>query len=684
MIQQKTEDSLLSELIQSYKDHFLGIPLTKNGADELYKWQLITVSKEKSPLQILHDHCKNPSKPEMGGFVNLIDAQRDNKTLKYLLENKREQMSAVLGRLADENTPLAQRLADYKVSVAQLLPSAGYGSKANDERTAAAFLACFNPEKYTFYKDEIYRNYCRYIGEEPKQAGEKYPHYLQLLEPLAQAIRQDKALSEKIQTETQGLVQSDLLNAQNVLWQMKDLMIKKDDKYSHFKHLLEYFVSHLEWCENKNPSFIGYNNYIKPLLDTKKFKYSGQGWNGNQIQEQIEQWAHYENYRICINIYGANYQSNACYLNWEGTWLNVRPLWDNGHIVKVYLSKEEKSSAKEENTKTIKELGLFDNKEPNSIIKTFFDEYEKMILEFNGLYYKKLMMAQIKDYTQILSLKKNLILQGAPGTGKTYNTRPLALAICGEPVPEKHDDVMERYDELRKKGRIGFVTFHQSMDYEDFVEGIKPKTENGTITYEVEDGIFKKISDRARENDDKNHVLIIDEINRGNVSKIFGELITLLEADKRIGGAHPIKVTLPYSKEEFGVPSNLYIIGTMNTTDRSVGNIDYAVRRRFAFVTLKADRQILVGKYGEDSKQVQLFDKISDFLNDDKKHVDMDFEDLMVGHSYFMADDAEELKLKLEYEIIPLIEEYQKYGIINVKKEELEKEFENWKGIIEA
>ena len=413
------------------------------------------------------------------------------------------------------------------------------------------------------------------------------------------------------------------------------------------------------------------------------------------------------------------------------------------------------------------------------------------------------------EINDILVLKKNLILQGAPGTGKTYNTAALALSICGETLPEKHEDVMKRYEELRKEGRIAFVTFHQSMDYEDFVEGIKPKTENGTITYDVEDGIFKEISDRARINyedsqksievlqkqknvQDKineflsdvqetrqeyqtktgskfvisdvtdknivvevpenqitsklllklsdltallenevslnnvkdiktyfnrkfnaqqdsyifvivkeinkiknktvtvsktqlqNFVLIIDEINRGNVSKIFGELITLLEADKRIGEAHPIKVTLPYSKEEFGVPSNLYIIGTMNTTDRSVGNIDYAVRRRFAFVTLKADRQILVGKYGEDSKQVQLFDKISDFLNDDKKHVDMDFEDLMVGHSYFMADDAEELKLKLEYEIIPLIEEYQKDGIINVKKEELEKEFENWKGIIEA
>lgn len=406
---------------------------------------------------------------------------------------------------------------------------------------------------------------------------------------------------------------------------------------------------------------------------------------------------------------------------------------------------------------------------------------------------------EMKEYEKILSLKKNIILQGAPGTGKTYNTAALALSICGETIPEKHADVMKRYDELQKEGRIGFCTFHQSMDYEDFVEGIKPKTENEQITYEIETGIFKtmctnaekgnairidnfqeswnKLIDYLDENDfvsvellsgkgsfrvelneygtglanrtyenggfekdkwiqgkskffnydqlyniyrglpgtpagghdnyrkaivakmkkdfslldyketeigenGKNYVLIIDEINRGNVSKIFGELITLLEADKRLGGDHPIKVTLPYSKEPFGVPSNFYIIGTMNTTDRSVGTIDYAVRRRFAFVTLKANKQILVDKYGEVSKQVKLFDYVYTFLNDDKKHPDMDIDDLMVGHSYFMADDDKELKLKLEYEIIPLIREYSKDCIVNVGKDELEKAFNDWKAAI--
>ena len=379
----------------------------------------------------------------------------------------------------------------------------------------------------------------------------------------------------------------------------------------------------------------------------------------------------------------------------------------------------------------------------------------------------------------LLKIKKNIILQGAPGTGKTYNTAALALSIIKPnfSVPSDHKDVMEEYKNQLIKidsdgricndGQIGFVTFHQSMDYEDFVEGIKPECDDDSgdnnITYRVQPGIFKAVCQKAseqkttnfedayenltkrlisegcvgdekyltletsgrqskfgislnkkgnlklwtgkKENEyksqgvltrenilraisgekvfegwegysqsvinylkdkcnlnitqnsgTKNYVLIIDEINRGNVSKIFGELISLLEADKRVGGDHPLTVTLPYSKESFSVPSNLYIIGTMNTTDRSVGSIDYAVRRRFAFVTLKADEN----KVPEGNAR-NLFNAVKNFLN--KSKYDMDIEDLMVGHSYFM--DANNLQMKWQYEILPLLMEYHKDGIIS-------------------
>ena len=185
--------------------------------------------------------------------------------------------------------------------------------------------------------------------------------------------------------------------------------------------------------------------------------------------------------------------------------------------------------------------------------------------------------------------------------------------------------------------------------------------------------------------EDKPVVLIIDEINRGNVSKIFGELITLLEADKRDHGDHKINVMLPYTQVPFSVPSNLYIIGTMNTTDRSTGSIDYALRRRFAFVTIKSDVGVVAQHYDKIGNQTlkktatDLFNDIESFI-DNQQHLggDMNVNDLMVGHSYFMADDEEGLRNKVEYEIIPLINEYINDGILNVSAEEKKNAFDAW------
>lgn len=316
------------------------------------------------------------------------------------------------------------------------------------------------------------------------------------------------------------------------------------------------------------------------------------------------------------------------------------------------------------------------------------------IKELEKQYYKKYMF--INNTAKLLKSKHNIILQGAPGTGKTYNTAAIALSVLGiDGVDlDNHDEVMKKYEELQDD-RIFFTTFHQSLDYEDFVEGLKPRVqtnENGEslgVTYEPEDGIFKRACNAVVTDDSKDIiksvVLIIDEINRGNVSKIFGELITLLEADKRDKGNHPIKVTLPYSKTLFGVPSNLYIIGTMNTTDRSTGTLDYALRRRFAFVTLKSDPNVIVKHYeklGNDDLKaiaIDLFNNIKAFITN-PKHLcgDLCIDDLMVGHSYFMASSKEELQCKVEFEIIPLIAEYINDGILTVNDQEKEKAFDAW------
>jgi 5-methylcytosine-specific restriction endonuclease McrBC GTP-binding regulatory subunit McrB len=182
----------------------------------------------------------------------------------------------------------------------------------------------------------------------------------------------------------------------------------------------------------------------------------------------------------------------------------------------------------------------------------------------------------------------NRIYYGPPGTGKTYTMNRLLEANYGKPHQGK--------DEAGSTERYSFVTFHQSYGYEEFVEGLRPvlaeNAEAGDVTYEIRPGAFKELCHRARQTPDQRFAMVVDEINRGNISKIFGELITLIEGDKRDpldGSPPPAEVVLAYSRDKFSVPANVDIIGTMNTADRSLTLLDTALRRRFDFVPLMPD-----------------------------------------------------------------------------------------------
>ena len=215
--------------------------------------------------------------------------------------------------------------------------------------------------------------------------------------------------------------------------------------------------------------------------------------------------------------------------------------------------------------------------------------------------------------------------------------------------------VVQKKEELK---RFEFVTFHQSFSYEDFVEGIKPimedEAEEGDIRYKIEDGIFKRLCAKARRDSDNNYALFIDEINRGNVSQIFGELITLIEEDKREGKPCMIEVDLPYSKKKFSVPPNLYIIGTMNTADRSVEALDTALRRRFSFVEMPPLYDI------EELGQEWCGVTLSDLLTTINKRLEkLLSKDHLIGHSYFLnVRSTDELKSAFQNKIIPLLQEY--------------------------
>lgn len=248
----------------------------------------------------------------------------------------------------------------------------------------------------------------------------------------------------------------------------------------------------------------------------------------------------------------------------------------------------------------------------------------------------------------------NQILFGPPGTGKTYNTVNMALDIvCPEGSQwekEPRDKARKEYQKMQDAGQIVFVTFHQSMSYEDFIEGIKPEpTKDGKITYEVKDGIFKELCAKAKKDESQNYVMIIDEINRGNVANIFGELISLIEDDKRLGASEELHAELPYSHTIFGVPKNVYIIGTMNTADRSVEALDSALRRRFTFKEMMPKSELVP----EENNVRSIFKIINQRIEvlKDREH--------QIGHSYFMGVNSEEgLKAVIYDKIIPLLQEY--------------------------
>jgi 5-methylcytosine-specific restriction enzyme B len=262
----------------------------------------------------------------------------------------------------------------------------------------------------------------------------------------------------------------------------------------------------------------------------------------------------------------------------------------------------------------------------------------------------------------ILERKGQAILYGPPGTGKTYWARKTAFELAalrafGRSAELSTEQKLEVEGTATRPGLVRCCTFHPAYGYEDFLEGFRPHTNQAeNLTFRLRDGIFKTICNDAKQKPERDFFLLVDEINRGDIPRIFGELLTTLELDKR-----GFSVNLPVSQEVFSVPKNLYVIGTMNTADRSIALLDTALRRRFGFVELMPD----VSVFGSASVEGSIpLGPWLNALNDRvRAHLGRDGRNLQVGHAYLLANgkpvtDFSRFVRILTEDIIPLLEEY--------------------------
>ncbi len=284
---------------------------------------------------------------------------------------------------------------------------------------------------------------------------------------------------------------------------------------------------------------------------------------------------------------------------------------------------------------------ISNNKTPKNTIWSILQSYTKE--ECPNVKFKKRSDLQFfwKDDQGIWTLDENVLKE----------TQPDFFELLSEYKKEPVMPILEKRYEL--------VTFHQSYSYEEFVEGLKPvlgntEENNGQIRYHIADGKLKKLVKRANKEPNKKFALFIDEINRGNISKIFGELITLIEPDKRSNNKHALSLKLLYSNEDFAIPNNLYIIGTMNTADRSIALMDTALRRRFHFIELMPNAALEALDY-----QIEGI-HLGELLGAINKRIEFLYDrDHMLGHSYFIGlKDYPALCSVFQNKVIPLLKEY--------------------------
>ncbi len=639
-LKQRSITENIRQVIDKYKANFIVV-----DQDERYKWEAIYTYKKHWNIEA--PDFTSMIKASFQDTYNLLHAGNyyARNTLFEFAEAEPETVRELFRFLYDEEIELESRYHKFREAFKKHF-NAKNKSHYQDLHAVSVYLSFEYPEQYYIYKYSIYKNFAAMIQHENANIIdsladiEKYEKYTALCNMILDEIIADKrlqSLSRDRLTKNCYLDENYHLLAMDIAYFGSQLVANipeqpdaKTDDSDLWPTLDDYnpnmtkemWIDLLEKERDPHPSTL---KMLKIMLDL----------GGEATCRKLGQLMNRQ-VKSCV-MWGANlgkrakykYKLKPCILDGKEYYFTIPFFWkktveDNQELAIWRLRPEIKAALEEMNLDGIM---ITDDKVEKYTKADFLNEVYIDEDKYN------ICVSRLRH-------KKNLILQGAPGVGKTYVARRLAWSMMG----------------CKDEDRIGFVQFHQNYSYEDFIMGYKPDG-NG---FKLENGIFYEFCNKAMEDPDNEYFFIIDEINRGNMSKIFGELLMLIENDYRGD-----EITLAYNKEPFCVPENLYIIGMMNTADRSLAMIDYALRRRFSFIEMTPgfstsgffsyQSEVANKKFGELINRICILNK---YIEDDPALG----KGFCIGHSYFCNlqdkhSDAELLEI-VECDIIPMLEEY--------------------------